>query len=144
MSDNVSYELQTYLGGAWKIDSIYDDRQIAIYEAQRLHAGGRFSAVRVIEERFDENHGRITSKTVFRAAKADKSNVDAMERQKTVRREVQQARKAAGVGEYKKRGGTGAAERSGPGPVALTLILGGLILAGIGVILALRYMSGAS
>ena len=36
-----------------------------------------------------------------------------------------------------------AAEKSGPGPVALTLTLGAIMLAGIGVIIALRYLAGA-
>ena len=141
MSNNVNYELHTYLGGVWKIDSIYDDLQIAIYEAQRLHAGGRFSAIRVVQEKFDENAGRMISKTVFRAAKADESNADTMERQKTVRREVREARKAAGLRQFKNGRGSVAANNSSP--IALTLTLGGLLLAGIGVILALRYLFGA-
>ncbi len=141
MSSNINYELHTYLGGVWKIDSIYDDLQIAIYEAQRLHAGGRFSAVRVVQEKFDENAGRMISKTVFRAAKADESNADTMERQKTVRREVREARKAAGLRQFKNGRGSVAANNSSP--IALTLTLGGLLLAGIGVILALRYLFGA-
>lgn len=142
MSDNVTYELQTYLGGVWKIDSVYDDRQIAVYEAQRIHAGGRFSAVRVVAEIYDENAGRMVSKTVFRAAKADETNADAMDRQKTARREVAQARKAAGIGEFKKKPAP-PAKRSGPSPVALTLIFGGLILAGIAIIAVLEHLFGA-
>lgn len=141
MSNNVNYELHTYLGGVWKINSIYDDRQIAIYEAQRLHAGGRFSAIRVVQEKFDENAGRMISKTVFRAAKADELNADTMERQKIVRREVREARKAAGLRQFKNGRGSVAANNSSP--IALTLTLGGLLLAGIGVILALRYLFGA-
>jgi len=141
VSNNVNYELHTYLGGVWKIDSIYDDLQIAIYEAQRLHAGGRFSAIRVVQEKFDENAGRMISKTVFRAAKADESNADTMERQKTVRREVREAREAAGLRQFKNGRGSVAANNSSP--IALTLTLGGLLLAGIGVILALRYLFGA-
>lgn len=141
MSNNVNYELHTYLGGVWKIDSIYDDLQIAIYEAQRLHAGGRFSAIRVVQEKFDENAGRMISKTVFRAAKADESNADTLERQKTVRREVREARKAAGLRQFKNGRGSVAANNSSP--IALTLTLGGLLLAGIGVIVALRYLFGA-
>lgn len=141
MSNNVNYELHTYLGGVWKIDSIYDDLQIAIYEAQRLHAGGRFSAIRVTQEKFDENAGRMISKTVFRAAKADESNADTLERQKTVRREVREAREAAGLRQFKNGRGSVAANNSSP--IALTLTLGGLLLAGIGVILALRYLFGA-
>ena len=142
MSDNITYELQTYLGGVWKIDSVYDDRQIAVFEAQRINAGGRVSAVRVVAEIYDDNVGRMVSKTVFRAAKADEDNADAMERQKSARREVAQARKAAGTGEYRKKT-TSPANESGPSPVTLTLIFGGLLLAGIAIILALEHLVGA-
>lgn len=142
MSENVNFELHTYTGGVWKIDSVYDDRQIAVYEAQRLHAGGRYSAVRVVEERFDEASGKITSKTVFRASKTEAENADTMERQKAARREVQEARRAVGVGEFGKSAGgrVRPPPESSPGVVALTLIFAAVVLAGIGGIVALRYL----
>lgn len=142
MSGNVSYELQTFLGGVWKIDSVYDDRQIAVYEAQRLHGSGRYPAIRVVEEKY-ERSGKIATKTVFRAAKVDETNTDTIERQKTARQEVTAARKAAGAGEFKKGAGNPRAQKSGPGAVALTLILGSIVLAGILVIVGIRYLFGA-
>ncbi len=141
-SGSISYEIQTFLGGAWKIDSVYDDRSIAVYEAQRVHAGGRYSAVRVVEERFDAASGKIVSKTVFRAAKADAENAEAIERQKTVRHEVEAARKATGAGEFNKGPGQRPAKKSGPGAVTLTLILGAIALAGIGLMVGLQYLFG--
>ena len=141
MSGTVSFELQTYVGGTWKIDSVYDDRQLAVYEAQRLQAGGRYSAVRVVEERFDHDSGRITSKTVFRASKTEAPNAEALERQKAARREVQEARRAAGVGEFKKRGRPAAQPRqSAPSAVTLTLIFAAVMIAGVGAIIGLRYL----
>lgn len=141
MAQLVGYELHTYRGGAWKIDSVYDDREIAIFEAKRVHSSGRYSAVRVVEERFDPATDKTSSKTVFRVAKADDENAESMERQKTARREVQQARKNAGVDDFDNGGPVHA--RSGPGAITLVLILGGIVLAGIGVIVGLRYMFGA-
>jgi hypothetical protein len=139
---NVSFELHTYTGGVWKIDSVYDDRQIAVYEAQRLHAGGRYSAVRVVEERFDGESGKITSKTVFRASKTEPANADALERQKAARHEVQEARRAVGVGEFEKGAGgrVQPLPKSSPGVVALTLIFAAVVVAGIGALIALRYL----
>ena len=144
MANLVGYELHTYRGGVWKIDSIYDDREIAVFEAQRVIGSGRFSAVRVVEERFDDASGKSTTKTVFRSAKADEDNAEAAERQKTVRREVQEARKAASVGDFKRSANRHAqqAASSGPGAVTLILILGGLVLAGIGAIIGVRYLFG--
>ena len=141
----ISYELQTFLGGVWKIDSVYDDREIAVYEAQRLHAGNRFSAVRVVEEKFSPDAGKTVSKTVFRAAKTDETNVESMENQKAARREVRAAKKTAPTKETRTAAVRPApAKKSGPGGVALTLMLGAIVLAGIAAILGLRYMFGAA
>ena len=143
MSSLVGYELHTYRGGTWKIDSVYDDREIAIFEAQRVFESGRYSAVRVVEERFDEASGKASTKTVFRSSKSDSENAQAMERKKTARREVQEARKTASVGEFKPSGRRSQRQaKSGPGPIALILILGALVLAGIGAIVGMRQFFG--
>lgn len=144
MSPLVGYELHTYRGGVWKIDSVYDDREIAVFEAQRVHESGRYSAVRVVEERFDPATDETKTKTVFRASKSDSENAEVLERKKAARREVRQARKPSEVGDFKPSGRTAApAASAGPGAVGLVLILSGLLLAGIGVILGLRYLFGA-
>lgn len=144
LSDLVSYELQTYSAGVWKIDSIYDDREIAVYEAQRLHATHRFSAVRVVEEKFDSAAGKSVTKTVFRAAKTEAENVQAIERQKTAREEVQTARKSAGVGELNPNAPPAQAQpkNAGLGAVPLILILAGIILAGIGILIGVQILFG--
>ncbi len=142
MSDLVSYELQTYSGGVWKIDSLYNDREIAVYEAQRLQATGRFSAIRVVEEKFDSAAGKTVTRTVFRASKTEAENARAMEQQKTARKEVQAARKAAGVGEFKKVPAAKETKKSGSGPVLLILALGGIILATIGILIGLQVLIG--
>src|SRR3546814_8948602 len=46
----------TYRNGAWKIDSIFDDRELALMEAGRMDRGNRYSAVRVVEETRSEEH----------------------------------------------------------------------------------------
>jgi ferric-dicitrate binding protein FerR (iron transport regulator) len=143
VADFVSYEIHTYRNGQWKIDSVYDDREIALYEAQRLQGLGRAAGIRVVEERFNSDSGKINNRTIFRAAKADEANNEALERQKAARNEVQakQASKAA-RGELKPS--EPPAERPRPSPIALTLTLGAIVLAGIGVIVALRYLAGAT
>ena len=144
MRDLVSYELQTFLRGAWKIDSIYDDREIAIFEAQRLQATGRFAGIRVVEEKFDSEAGKSVIRTVFRASKTEAENARAMEQQKTARQEVQAMNKAAGVGEFKSSGRRPkeSPEKSGLGVVPLILILGAVILGGIFLLVAMQSMLG--
>jgi hypothetical protein len=144
VADFVSYEIHAYRSGQWKIDSVYDDREIALYEAQRLHGLGRAAGIRVVEERFNSESGKISNRTIFRAAKVDEANNEALDRQKAVRDEVEAKRAArAPQGELKASPPTAAA-KPGPGPVALTLTLGAIVLAGIGVIIALRYLAGAA
>jgi len=79
---------------------------------------------------------------VFRAAKADEANTETMDRQKAARREVTEARKAAGVGEFKKKAAP-PAKKTGPSPVTLTLLFGRLILAGLAIIATLEHFLGA-
>lgn len=61
-----TYELQTYFKGVWKIDSMFDDPEIAIDEAKRVEESRRYSGIRVIEEAYDEEKNRTSSRTVFR------------------------------------------------------------------------------
>lgn len=49
------FELHTYRNGSWKIDSVFDDRDLALMEADRVDRSNRYSAVRVVEETFDED-----------------------------------------------------------------------------------------
>ena len=67
MTPFTKYELQIYTRGAWKIDSIYDDREIALFEAKKVQHGGHYLAVRVVEERASAVSGEIGTKIIFRA-----------------------------------------------------------------------------
>lgn len=71
------YELQTYRDGTWKIDSVYDDRDLAMMEAERMDRANRFAAVRLVEETFDESTDKSASRTIFRASRAERANAEA-------------------------------------------------------------------
>lgn len=60
-----SFELQTYKAGKWEIDSYYDDRDLALSEAERVDATGRHSGVRVVEENYDETTNRSSYHVIF-------------------------------------------------------------------------------
>ena len=66
MTNSVSYEVQAYEGGEWKIATISDDRQQALSEARRIEEGLKRRETRVVEERHDENTGRTRSKIIYR------------------------------------------------------------------------------
>ena len=64
-----SFEIQTYKDSNWRIDSIFDNRDLALFEARRVEEGNRYSGIRVIEENYDEASNQATSRTIFRGGK---------------------------------------------------------------------------
>lgn len=70
-----AYEIQTFKEGAWKVDSIFDDRELAIFEAKKIDEGTRYAGVKVVEENYDEASNLTTTRTLFRggAAKGEKT-----------------------------------------------------------------------
>jgi hypothetical protein len=65
----IVYEIHTCNAGAWKIDSVFDDRQLALQEAERMARTQRYAEVRAVEETFDEETQRNATRTIFRASK---------------------------------------------------------------------------
>lgn len=65
----VTYEVYGFKGGNWNIDSVYDDREMALYEARMLLDSRYLTAVRVIEERYNESTGDTVSRIVFKQQK---------------------------------------------------------------------------
>ena len=61
-----SFEIQRYRDGAWKTDSIYDDRELAEMEARRMEASGRFGSLRILEETYNEQSKNTSMRTIYR------------------------------------------------------------------------------
>lgn len=140
----VSFEIHTFVGGEWKIDSIFDSRDLALSEARRIDEGTRYSAVRVIEESFDEATQRVNSRTIFRGTKVDEENAGALERKKQVRSEVQardakkktQKKQAARVQADKKK------KKNRQNAVFMVFVKAtGIVVFGTGVIIGIRYLA---
>jgi len=64
-----TYEIQFFRDGRWLIDSMFDERSLALFEAQRMAEGTRYTCVRVVEEVFYEASGRLVNTTIFRGGK---------------------------------------------------------------------------
>jgi hypothetical protein len=88
-----AFEIHVYQGGRWKIDSIFDDRELAVFEAQRMDISGRFPGVRVVEEVYDEASNTTTNRTIFRGARVAKANEEELQKTATVRRQATAARR---------------------------------------------------
>lgn len=124
----ILFEIHTFRDGKWKIDSVFDDKDLAIYEAQRMEKGGRFSAVRVVQEIYDEETQRTTVRTVYRTTKVDSGNVEA------TRRRAQPLSVAAPPPPPRPK-------KPGISPIALLLTLIVIVLGGIGALYLLQNFS---
>lgn len=65
-----AFEIHTFKDGQWKIDSVFDDRELALHEARKVDESGRYSSLRVIEENYDDVSDLTTTRTIFRGGKA--------------------------------------------------------------------------
>jgi hypothetical protein len=127
----VAFELQTYQGGNWKIDSIFDDRDLAVMEAQRLGKSDRYSAVRLIEEAYNPETQNTTTRTIFRTSRLQGENDAAIERKKQVNAEVRaEGAKIKTAANHRKQ-----VERKQQQVTQTTNWLAGMVLKGGGILL---------
>jgi hypothetical protein len=120
------FELHTLRGGAWKVDSMYDDKELAVEMAERIVSSRRSSAVRVVEETFTDNG--IRSRVVFRKSQLDDANADAAKRQLQVQKDARLSREQ---GATRTTPAQGAARTQGGASQAFTWLF--VKLVGIGV-----------
>jgi len=69
VAKNVAFEIQVYKAGSWKIDSIFDDRALALFEAKRLESYSRQDSIRIIEETYDDATNLTSVRVIFRSAR---------------------------------------------------------------------------
>jgi hypothetical protein len=124
----ILFEIHAFRDGKWKVDSVFDDKELAVYEAQRMEKSGRFSAVRVIQEIYDEETHRTSVRTVYRTTKVDRTNVE-IEKRRNKPLSV-----AAPPAPSKRR-------KSSISPVLLLMTLIAIVLGGIGVLYLLQNFS---
>jgi len=67
-----AFEIHTFRGGNWKIDSVFDDKELALFEARRMDESSRYSGVRVVEENFNESSNETVTRTLFKGGRAEK------------------------------------------------------------------------
>ena len=71
-----TFELQTFQTGKWAVDSYFDDRDLAMSEAEKLEGSGRHSGVRVLQEDFDGGDTRSSVRVIFSKMKGSSTNDD--------------------------------------------------------------------
>lgn len=143
MSDMKAFEIHTYQSGKWKIDSVFDDRDLAMFEAQRMDESGRYTSIRVVEEIYVESTQETKTRTIFRGSKVAAANAEQLRKSKENRQnkgKALQKRKADTV--QRKRVAQKRKIKKKAHPVRLIMIM--IMIAGVagGAMYALQFMQG--
>lgn len=136
-----AYEIHTFAGGKWKIDSVFDDRDLALFEASRMEESGRHAGVRVIEEEFDESTQKTRVRTIYRGSKLDSNNAAALEKAKETRIAV--AQQKAEIAQHKARKRVEAVQRKKrrqTNPFRLVGLFTAITLLGVCAVIGLRFL----
>lgn len=88
-----AYEIQTYKGGVWQVDSVFDDKELAVHEATTLHERGRYVGVRVVLETYNEETDEVTVRTVLKLSNTDAEDAVARGRQAETDKEIRKGKK---------------------------------------------------
>lgn len=104
MSRSISYELLSFRDGSWIIESIYENRDVALQEARRLLEGRHQKGVKVIEETYDADTDNTTARIVFSRQKGgEKSRHRSREeKSRTASKAAPAARRKQGDPEFMK------------------------------------------
>ncbi len=66
MSRLTAFEVQCYSGGSWVIQSIFDDKELALIEARRMEESGlRRQETRVVKEVYDPDLDKTRSQVIY-------------------------------------------------------------------------------
>src|ERR1700732_5037550 len=76
----ITFEAQSRDNRAWRTIGVFDDRLLAVAEAERLLEAKRTPAVRVVQVLYDPASTKCTEYTIFRATSFDEENERARKR----------------------------------------------------------------
>ncbi len=86
MATTVSYEVYSVREGHWYLDSVYDDRGLALDEARHLLKHRHEKGVKVVKENYDDETNRSIPTTIFHEGE-DVKKYRPQVREKTKQRE---------------------------------------------------------
>jgi hypothetical protein len=130
-----AYEIHTYRDGKWKMDSVFDDRELAVFEAKKITESTRYSGVKVIEEKYDELTDMTTTRTLYRggAAKTEKAKKPTAAKKRSGSRTAtsKEPRRKSGAKPQKK-------QKDFLVPVLVLLVL---LMSGLALLFGIQYVS---
>jgi hypothetical protein len=81
---NHPFEIHALRAGKWKIDSIMDDKELAVEAAKALARRNGVEAVRVVREMFNQQKGEFARRTIFHTSRQQEMIAAENERKKVV------------------------------------------------------------
>jgi uncharacterized protein YdaU (DUF1376 family) len=76
------FEIHALRAGKWKIDSIMDDKELAVEAAKALARRNGVEAVRVVREMFSQQKGEFARRTIFHTSRQQEMIAAESERKK--------------------------------------------------------------
>ncbi|NKB22314.1 MAG: hypothetical protein GKS01_17645 [Alphaproteobacteria bacterium] len=133
-----AFEIHTFRGGKWKIDSVFDDKDLALFEARRMDQSSRYSGVRVIEEHYNETSDETVSRTIFKGGRAEKQ---ASPRQQDAKKESKAPVRRKGAEGRKGRRKRPVRKKKKSGLMVPLTILFVIVIVGLGAMFGLQHLS---
>lgn len=129
-----SFEIQLYGSGEWKINSVFDDSELACFEARRMFSSGLYSGIRVVEDEYDDDTGATKTKTIFNTNKVKRHNAKAVtERSAVLKDAMADRRKRTATRAQKKK-------KKSIGMMQILLLLFALAGGAIGAMIGLQIL----
>ena len=118
MAATVSFEVYSLREGHWNLDSVYDDRGLALEEARHLFRRRREKGVKVVKENYDDETNKSIPTTIYREGEGVKKHISKVREETNQRQRIEPSRP-------KKEDASGFVRHV----VILVLSIGGILLA---------------
>ncbi len=92
MATTVSYEVYSLREGHWNLDSVYDDRDLALDEARHLRKRRHEKGVKVVKENYDDDTNKAIPTTIFHEGEGVKKHRPQMQEKRNQRRRIEPSR----------------------------------------------------
>ncbi len=122
MATTVSYEVYSVREGHWYLDSVYDDRRLALDEARHLLKRRHQKGVKVVKENYDDETNKSIPTTIFHEGEGVKKHRPKVREKRTQRQRIETAARKK---EPKKEDASGVIRHV----VILVVSIGGILLA---------------
>ena len=96
MAMTVSFEVYSLREGHWNLDSVYDDRGLALEEARHLFKRRREKGVKVVKESYDDETNKSIPTTIFHEGEAVKKHQPKVREKGKQRRRIEPSRPRTG------------------------------------------------